>query len=321
MPTAFEELSKCLEQAEEWSARLPQADAQQILEVITGLDGAQHWVDRLVANDARRPAEEIQRIETIESFLRKNVRLAVNRLEGAGVSLAQVAGARAYKPDAWWWHLPELRRQQQQQALRQLASSVGIGAVVIVIAIILLQTVFAPDPAVVARVNAVEAAQLAILEQDDPEAALHAIDGGLTEIERILAERGEASDSFNTVELLTWRGVILQELGHDAEAGAEFAKAEAQDAWEMYANRAMAYRYLGKPEAALPDAQKLVELKPEHPASHLLLGDVYRDLNDSFAADEAYQKAEELAFASDEFANIYVLARQRRADLMGMPLQ
>lgn len=319
MPTAFEELSRCLEQAETWSARLPQANAEQILQVITGLDCAQHWIEHLIASDARRPAEEIQRAETIKTFLRKDIPLVANRLKG--VSLRAVAAERAHDPDAWWWHLPELAQQQRRQKLRRMLMTGAVAVVVVVVGIILMRTVFAPDPLVVASSNAMEAAQRAILEDQDLELALGALNLGLENVEKIVAERGKSLTDYNITDLLTWRGVILQELGHVEEAEADFAAAKAQNPWEMYAHRLTAYRYLGKPEMALPDAQSLVELDPEHPAAYLLLGDVYNELDNLSAANEAYKKAEELSFDSEKFSNIYVLARQRRANLQGVPIQ
>mgnify|MGYP005834853089 CR=1 FL=1 len=317
MTSAFEQLNDYLKQAEEVTPRLREANAEQILAVVTGLDGAKALVDQLITSGARYPAEEVQRIEMIESALRKHMGRVSRTLAAAGVSLEGIAAERAQVPDAWWWKLPELVRQKRAQTLRTWLIWVGVAVVVVVIAAILYNTVFAPDPIVLARTNALQQAQQLVIEENDLQGALDAVNAGLAEVERLAAERGETPE---TVELLTTRGVILEAMG-DAEAGArDFAAAEAEDRWAMLTTRAQLYLYyIRKPDAALADAEALVEMEPDHPAGYMFLGDAYGALGQRLAAYDAYEKAKSLAFENEEYASLYVLVVQKQQALIQQP--
>jgi tetratricopeptide (TPR) repeat protein len=313
MTTTFEELNRCLKQAEKWTPRLRTAGAEQVIEVITALDCAQALVDALVEGGARQPAEEMQRIEVIETALRKHIGRAVRALEAGGVSLETVAAAQARLPEAWWWHLAELVRERRRRLLRAWLTRAGIALAVVAVAFVLSRTLLAPDPLVVARVEAIQQAQEAVLEDGDFQAALDALEAGLATVRVLQEERDEPA---NTADLMTWRGVVLEALDRQDEAAADFAAAEEQDRWEMLIQRVQLYLYLvPKPEAALTDAQELTTLDPDHPSGFMLLGDAYQAVGDRMSADEAYQRAEELSFAREEHASIYVLVRQRRQAL------
>ncbi len=316
MSETFTELNDYLKQAEEWTPVLDRATADQIMSIVIGLDGAQARVNRLLQSNARYPAEEIQRIEIIESALRTHLGRAARVLNAAGIALETEAQARAQTPEGWWWRLPQLARERRQQMLRAWLLRGAIVALIVVIGIVLYNTFFAPDPIVVARSSAIQDAQQAIFEGRLTE-ALDTLNNGLAEVERLSAERPEPPD---TVDLLTYRGVVLHQLGREEEAAADFAAAEAQSELEMRFQRVQAYLLLGDGEAALADAQRLVEIVPEHPAAYLFLGDAHAALGQRFDADQAYAEAEELAFSDDEYASIYVLVKQRRQALWNNPV-
>ena len=307
----FEELNAHLDKAEYWIPVLRDATAEQIMDVLTGLDAAQACVNQLIEQGARYPAEEVQRIEMIESALRRHMGPVVRRLEATGVALDQVAKEQANLPDAWWWDLPRLLRAQRQQMLRTWAKWAAAVVAVVAVAAVLYNTVFAPDPIVVAATNARQEAQDLLLS-GDLQSALAAINEGLAQVERMSAERDQTPD---TAELLAYRGVLFERMGRESEAAADFAHAEAQDLLGALFTRVQAYLLTDDGEKALAEALRLVALSPEHPAAHMLLGDAYALLNRRFEADDAYARAEQLAFDDEQYASIYVLVKQRRQAL------
>lgn len=311
MAEAFGELHKSLKQAEEWVPILREANADQIMDIIVGLDSAQARVNALRAQGARYPAEEVQRIEMVESALRRHMGRVARVLDGAGISLAAVAAERAQVADGWWWRIRELEAEHRRRTFRAWAIRSGILIAVLAIAVVLYNTVFAPDPLVVARSDAIGSAQQALYE-GDYEGALAALDAGLAKMDELSAGREEPPD---TVDLLAYRGVVLQTLGREDEAAADFAAAEAQNPEAMYIARVMAYLYVENAEAALADALVLVDILPDHPASYMLLGDAYFATDQRLNADQAYATAEEMSFASEDYASIYVLIKQKRQAL------
>jgi tetratricopeptide (TPR) repeat protein len=283
--------------------------------LITDLDRARALIDQLIEQGARYPAEEIQRAEIIESFLRKHMNKAANTLQRAGVSLDATAAERAAVPDGWWWHIDDLQRRQRQMRIRQLATTAGIAALVVAVIAILMNTVFKPDPLATTRLDAIEGAEGIYRETGDAEAAIERIDKGLKKIDEILQDR-DARDETIKVELWVLRGVLLETLGRDDEADADFAQAEAVDAWAMHANRLQYYlRLTDETDKAIADGVAMTEMQPEHPTSYMLLGDAYWSAGDMIMADTMYYQAEQLSVGTDAYAEIYVIVRQRRANL------
>ncbi len=312
--TTFESLEASLREAEAWAPRLKEASADQILTLIVHLDRAQHLVDTLTAGGSRFPAEEIQRIETVESFLRRDLSMAARKLREAGIALEDEAAEHAHLPDAWWWHVQTLAQEKRRQARRRLLTLGAVVGVIVGVLFVLYKTVLAPDPVAVARMNALDDARRAWLRDGDMQAALDAVSHGLEEIEAIHATRG--TEMAPEYELRAWRAVLLDEMGDPEAARALFAESNA---WEAYYYRASIYNYLGRFDESLADAQRVIEMAPDHPVGHLLLGDAYAGMGELLDADAAYETASELAFDDPAMANLYVTARQRRAALRQSP--
>jgi tetratricopeptide (TPR) repeat protein len=315
MPTTFEELHNSLRQAEATMTRLTEANAEQALDLITNLDRAKALIEQLIEQGARYPAAEIQRTEIIESFLRRKMSKVADTLKRAGVSLEAVAAERAAVPDGWWWHINDLQRQQQQAGVRKLATTAGIILLAVAVIAILMNTVFKPDPLATTRLDASESAERIYEETGDAEAAIEPINEGLAKIDEILQDR-EEQDETAKIELWVLRGVLMETLGRDDEAAADFAQAEDVDPWTMYANRLQYYLMLtGDTDKAIADGTAMIELRPEHPVGYMLLGDAYWTAGDTIMANTMYSQCEEYAMGDESYSEIFVLVRQRQADL------
>lgn len=69
---------------------------------------------------------------------------------------------------------------------------------------------------------------------------------------------------------------------------------DPEDTYAIYASRSAAWLALGRPEEALRDAERTVELKPEWGKGHGKRGDALISLKRYREAEEAFQRALEL---------------------------
>jgi tetratricopeptide (TPR) repeat protein len=173
--------------------------------------------------------------------------------------------------------------------LRRLLRLGAVVVVIMLVAVALYQRFLAPDPATRERIRHESRAEILIAEGD--------IAGALGEVEQALAiASGDPS-------LLVLKGALQGELGRAAAAEETFAVAETAfgDRESLLLARARAYLLLNRPEAALADAQGVVELNPESAAGYMLLGHAYDQLEDYMEALFAYQQVVTLAEEQGDF--------------------
>jgi predicted Zn-dependent protease len=170
--------------------------------------------------------------------------------------------------------------------------------------VLAFNTILAPSPEVIARVDAENAASLA-LDRGDFEAALEAIESGLAKVP------GEPG-------LVLFKGVLQERLGRNAEAMETLAQAEIAfgNPVSYHLTRAQLLLRVNQPEQAEQDVRTVLEIDQELPGAWLILAQALELQGKTFEAVQAYQTAGELAF--DQGNNeVVVLSRLALARLGG----
>jgi tetratricopeptide (TPR) repeat protein len=208
--------------------------------------------------------------------------------------------------ERWWWYIDELVAAQR----KRLRQKVVIGLVIVLAfvggVILLFQTILAPSPEVIARLEAQDRATTA-LEQGNPEEALTFLEEGLTKVP-------------DDPDLLIYRGVVQEILGDKTAARQSFDQAQAglNDPLRFYLVRSQLELRVNRLVEAEGDASAALKLDQNSSTAWLLLGQALEAQQKRGEAISAYQKASDLANTTGE-AEIYVTARMALARLSGMP--
>jgi tetratricopeptide (TPR) repeat protein len=174
--------------------------------------------------------------------------------------------------------------------------------------ILLFQTVLAPSPEAVARLEAQDQAEAAIVQGSYAE-ALNFIEEGLAKVP-------------DDPDLLIYKGVVQEILGDEAPAKQSFNQAQTKlnDPLHFYLMRSQLNLRIGRAIEAEGDAQAAIGLDQSSAAAWLLLGqalEIQQKIDDAILA---YQKASELANVNND-PQIYVTARLALGRLGGVAPQ
>ena len=182
---------------------------------------------------------------------------------------------------------------------------VAVIVLVIVGAVFLaFNTILAPPPEVMARIDAENNAFLAI-DEGDLQAALEAVEAGLTKVP------GEP-------RLTLFKGVLQEDLGREVAAAATFGQAEAAfgDPVGYFLARAQLRLRVDQPELAEQDVRAALDIEEDLPGGWLILGQTLELQGRAFEAIQAYQRAGDLALDQGE-NEVVVLSRLALARLGG----
>ncbi len=287
-----DELREILERLEARSLRPGNAATARAW--LDDLDAAYALVQRLEAGGADLPGEK-GRFHAIQTRLGGKPASLLKAL-GGPAALAEARPRPAPESERWWWYIHELVAAQQQQQLRRLLVTIVVIVVVIGGVILAFNTVLAPSPEVVARLNAENDAYEAI-DAGNYEMALAAVEGGLAQVP------GDAG-------LLLFRGVLQQALGRAAEARQSFDTAEAgiDDPVIFLLGRSQLWLRLNRPAEAEQDARAALALDEAQSRGWLLLGQALEVQEQRFEAVLAYEQAGNVALAAGD-NEVFVLAR------------
>jgi tetratricopeptide (TPR) repeat protein len=172
--------------------------------------------------------------------------------------------------------------------------------------LVLFNTVLAPSPEVLARVQAEQRASTAT-EEGNYQQALMSLDKGLAVVP-------------NDANLLTFKGVVQQLLQQNAEAEQTFALAQknSDNPLDFYLGRVQLYLRFNQLDPASRDVESALKLNDKVARCWLLQGQVFEMQGKTLAASEAYNQAGKLALDQNE-NEIYVMARVALVRLSQMP--
>lgn len=246
---------------------------------------------------------EAVRIETVERLLLAKDSVLVREMRRLG-GLAKVREAAEPAPDQWWWYLDQHVAERQRQQVRRGLLICGAAAAIFLVASLLYNYVFPPDPRRVAVMEKSSQAERALMEGD---------------LAGALALYREAAEIMpDDPEVQVWVGVLAEKLGDGETAAQAYAAAEGLSGGRarFLTLRGMTRIRMGDTEQAKADAEAALAIEPDAAETYLLLGNVYESEGDVAQAMAAFEKTAELAGQANNSALI-VLAKTR----LGMLLQ
>lgn len=299
-----DELRALLDSLEERRVKLTGMEAQAAFQVLRDLDEVQTRLQELEAPGLDLLAER-GRFDSIQNRLQQRAAPLLKALGGAA-NLAARRPQPLPPAESWWWYLDEWVARQRRRLRRQIALIVGVIILLLGGVYVAFQTVLAPAPEVVARLEA-ENETLAALDQGDYPAALAAVEQGLQKVP------GETS-------LLLLQGVIQEILGDSAGAEQSFGAAQVNVAQpvEFYLGRSRYYIRANRLAEAEADAHSALKLDQTLAGAWLLLGQTLEFQDQRAEAIAAYQQAADLAAVSGE-NEIFVTARMAAARIGSSP--
>jgi tetratricopeptide (TPR) repeat protein len=202
-----------------------------------------------------------------------------------------------------WWYIDDILEEEQRTRRKRALRSAGIAGAVLIVLSALYMLFLMPDEATRMRYRFEQSAEQSLMV-GDPAAALPAVEEALT----------YAPDDGS---LLLLRAVTLLLLDQPEEAGAAFTEARNvfDSDTQFYATRAQTYMIGGRPDLALEDALRHIELAPEDGLGYFQAGNAYGTMGRYFDAVTAYEQAGELARAANEI-ELEGMARVQLANLM-----
>ena len=301
--TPAEELRATLGLLEAQVGKLGYGATVEPVELLLTFDRAEALLQELTELGAD-VSGETGRFETIVQQYRRKGKRFLKAIGGrSALREARAAQPRTPPEINSWWYIDDLLAEEQRTRRKGALRSTGIAVGVLIVLTALYMLFLRPDEATRMRYRYEQAAEQSLMV-GDPAAALPAIEEALTYV----------PDDGN---LLLLRGVTLLLLDQPEEASAAFTEARAMfdSDTAFYAARAQTYMIGGRPELALEDAQRQIELAPADGLGYFQAGNAYGTMGRYFEAMVAYEQAGELARAADEI-ELEGMARVQLANLM-----
>jgi tetratricopeptide (TPR) repeat protein len=289
-----DELREILTSLEERQPNLKALNADQVLKVLLDLDQLDDLFQQLEATGLDLFPEQ-GRFRSLQARLQKQAGLLLRALGGAAMLAAQ---RPAPPPPAakWWWYLDQRVAAEQRRLWRQVGLIVGVIAVIVAGVILLFQTVLAPSPQVMARLEAEDKAYAAI-DDGDYQAALTFVKQGLVKVP-------------GDPDLLLLQGIVQEVLGQETAAASSFEQTRARldDPLGFYLARSQLHLRIGQAAKAEADARSATQLDETSANGWFLLGQALELQNKLAEAIPAYQKASELGLKNGD-SEVVVMAR------------
>jgi tetratricopeptide (TPR) repeat protein len=300
--------------------------ADELREILISLEERQPRVRSFDAGQAQRFLLDLDRIDSLFHQLesagldllpekgRWQAHLAWLQKQTAPLlkSLGGPAALRAQRPaslpppEKWWWYLDKRVAAQRQRLRRQIALIAVAILVLVGGLVVLFQTVLAPSPEVLARLEAENSAYEAIDNGEYPQ-ALADIEQGLVKVP-------------GNPDLLLLKGVVEEVLGEDTAAADSFDQAQVglNSPFYFYLARSQLQLRVGQFSKAEHDARTALELDEKSAGAWFLLGQALESQNKLPEAASAYQKASELGMDSGD-NEVVVMARMALGRLAASP--
>ncbi len=299
-----DEVRALLDSLEERRVKVKAMDAPAARQVLYDLDEVATRLQGLEAAGLELLPER-GRFESIQHRFQQEAAPLLKALGGAAALTTQRPQPLP-PPESWWWYLDEQVAGRRRRRGRQITLMVAVIVALLGGVYLAFQTVLAPDPQVVARLEA-ENETLAALDRGDYPAALAAVEQGLQKVP------GEAN-------LFLMKGVIQEMLGDSAGGEQSYRAAQEHIARpiDFYLNRSRLYVRANRLSQAEADARTALKLDNNSAGAWLLLGQALEFQGKRAEAVAAYQQAADLASASGE-NEIFVTARLAVARIGSSP--
>ncbi|MDM8528289.1 hypothetical protein QUF58_08745 [Anaerolineales bacterium HSG24] len=297
-----DELRELLSTLESRTPRLKNLTETQTLTLLHELDRCFKLLEKLKSTALDLTSEE-SRFNGIQLRLQRNTVTIVKRLGGPKV-MREHRPKSADVEDQWWWFIDSAIVDRQKRIVINIALILGLFLTVIFTIYIAFETVLAPDPTVLARLDTENIVYQA-LASDEYENALAKVDEGLQH-ELLIDDPA----------LLILKGTIHNSLAQSEQAEESFARAKAtiSNPVVFHIARAQLYMRNKNPDKAEEDIRIVIKFEERNAAAWLMLGQICEGQNKQFDAIRAYEHAGNLATENGD-NEIVVMARMALAQM------
>lgn len=297
-----DELRATLSVLEDREPALKSLNAAEALALLQEMDAAYALFAHLESADMDLSSEQ-GRFESIQKKVRKRSGTILKAM-GGPAALADHRRAAEPTNEQRWWFIHALVAARKQRMVRQLLITGAVVLAVIGAFYVAFQTVLAPSPEAVARLDA-ENQSMAAFEQGDLAQALVEVNKGLAVVPQ-------------DTGLLILAGAFHELLGQNEAATQQFAQAKSAAANEEFyrLGRAQVYLRTLQAEKAETEARAALDTNPQSARAALILGQSLEIQDQRQEAAQAYEQAAELAQASNE-NEVFVMARLALGRMMG----
>jgi tetratricopeptide (TPR) repeat protein len=299
-----DELRETLTSLEGRQTRIKALKADEAFEFLLDLDQLAALFEQFEAAGLDLRPEK-GRFQSLQAHIQKQAAPLVKALGGTAAFNAR-RPTPAPPADKWWWYLDQRVAAEQRRLWRQVGLIMGVITIIVAGVILLFQTILAPSPEVMARLETEDKAYAAI-DSGDYQAALAFVEQGLVKVP-------------GDPDLLLLQGVVQEVLGDEAAAAASFEQTQASlnDPVGFYLARSQLQLRVGQPVKAESDARTATQLDETSANAWFLLGQALEFQNRLAEAIPAYQKASELGLKNGE-SEVVVMARMALGRISASP--
>jgi cytochrome c-type biogenesis protein CcmH/NrfG len=299
-------LSDQLDQIENSLGKVGLGMGHDVFDILHQMDEAYFRMQDLSRKGITFKGEEGQ-FENIGRNLKKDAGIFLREAGGIRVLNAERVKVKP-EQERWWWYLDQLQTEKRKGSLKRFGISLGIAVCVFVVLGLIYRFFLAPDPKVIAAIEASQNAQADASNGD--------LDKALIEVNNGLEVVPDSSD------LWVMKGIILESLGRTDESQQAFAKAQQliNDQETFLLTKAQDYLIIGQNDQTIAAAQAALAINSESSKAYLILGSAYENNKDFTNAMAAYEKASTVGDASNDPTTV-AQARIKLAYLMqAMPI-
>ncbi|MDM8530811.1 hypothetical protein QUF63_06540 [Anaerolineales bacterium HSG25] len=297
-----DELRELLSSLESRAPRLKNLTETKMLILLRDLDRVHKLFEALQSTGLDLTAEA-SRFNSLQLRLQRSTVTIVKQLGGAQV-MRDHRPKSADEVDQWWWYIDSAIVDRQKRIVMNIAMVLGIFFAVVIGFYVAFQTVLAPEPSVVARLE-VENAVYQTLLYSEYEKALAQVDEGLqndllTDDPTLLLLKGTIHDSLNQPE--------------QAEESFNRVKTVINDPVTFYIARAQLYLRNANVDKAEEDIRQVIKLDERKSSAWLMLGQIFETQGKRFDAIRTYEHAGNLATENGD-NEVVVMARMALAQM------
>ena len=297
-------LRRDLDDAEKLVTRIAPEQVESLLLTLDRIDGA---FDRLTNSGMDLRPEQSRWTSLIQRVNSRAAAIAKAAAKGSGFANLRKSHAIGSATEfSFWWFLDQEAARQRRKRLMQTGKILGSIVGVLLLAYWVMHTFFPPDPQDVLYSDVMYQLDQRSMDQDWP-GALAVIDANLEKLP-------------DEPDLLIWRGVLEEQLGHPEIAKANLTQAqEMMQGTEVVFLNTLANRRLqvGDLDGAEPTLAQALAVDPENPQTYFLMGGLAEARGNNSLAMEYYNRVFDLAEASDP--QLAVIARVRVSQIMQSP--
>ncbi len=283
--TRVESLRAIIKNLEKQISGLSEISPDDALEIPRLFDEADDLLNDLQSRGTNL-SSELSQVKTLFAQFNKVMRDFIRKIGGPQ---KMVKAREEMKPseDRWWWFVDNSLAEDNKRKTIHLLRNFGLMVVLLLIAALVYNQFFAPDPAIQSSYGHHQEAENALIEGD--------LQLALQEVQSAITYTPKEPDLF------VLQGIILETLGQENEARVSYDTAHSlyEQPEHFYNQRTILYLMLDEPQLALEDCQKAIEINPDSAISYLYQGQAYEKLGDIENAIQNYEKADELARQTD----------------------